>query len=292
MNALPANIRREVTAAHERVTSDLSERAARVGAQAAAAQNTSGAGNSGDGNIEDWIRTLPQDLRRTILTDMAEENVAALPEDLQTEARNLQQRTLRGMNALESYRRRTIRPSNFTGRANYLGRYDNRRGPDSDTRTTEKKTIPHLSPKYMIDAESLSCILTVLFVNDNGIQQRKLHMILKNFAMHGSTCNWLINSLLDIIHRTTNTSSSSQETSYIVPNWLSLKLEASLGVRHSVFQIKNEQLEIHPQAASYIRELTATFATIASIVFRNLENSKLAASSSADFSSREAGALL
>jgi hypothetical protein len=167
---------------------------------------------------------------------MAEENVAALPEDLQTEARNLQQRTLRGMNALESYRRRTIRPSNFTGRANYLGRYDNRRGPDSDTRTTEKKTIPHLSPKYMIDAESLSCILAVLFVNDNGIQQRKLHMILKNFAMHGSTCNWLINSLLDIIHRSTNNSSSSQETSYIVPNWLSLKLEASMRL---LFEISN-----------------------------------------------------
>ena len=250
LNALPANIRHEVQAAHERVNSDLSERAARVGAQATA-QSSSGA-TGGDGNIEEWIRTLPQDLRRTILTDMAEENVAALPEDLQTEARTLQQRTLRGINALESYRRRTIRPSNFTGRANYLGRYESRRGTDSDTRSSEKKTIPHLSPKYMIDAESLSCILAVLFVNDNGIQQRKLHMILKNFAMHGSTCNWLITSLLDIIHRTTNTSSNAQDKSYIVPNWLSLKLEASLGARHSVFQIKNDQLEIHPQAASYI----------------------------------------
>lgn len=247
LNALPTFIREEVTQAHERVNSDLQTRATTQAAAATSTPETSECTSN-----ETWIRSLGLDLRRTILQDMADENIEALPSDLQREARQLRQQQRHSMgNAFDQYvRRRTIRPP-FTGRPNFMSQ---RLRPDPQDAAASKKHLPSLSPKYTIDAESLSCILAVLFLNDNGIQQRKLHMILKNFAMHGSTCNWLIKSLLDIIQRT-SPCQTADDGGITIPCWLSLKLEASLGARHSVFQIRNSSspvLEIHPQAASYI----------------------------------------
>ena len=117
-----------------------------------------------------------------------------------------------------------------------------------------KKPFPALSSKHLFDAESLSCLLVLLFINDSSFYQQKLHRVLKNMFGHKEGRKWITNTLVQIIQKTHESSFGSKDS--VHPQWLSLKLEASLGTRHGVFHLENNQLNIHSQAASYVCRAT------------------------------------
>merc|ERR1712131_41 len=89
-----------------------------------------------------------------------------------------------------------------------------------------KKPFPALSVKHLFDAESLSCLLVLLFINDSSFYQQKLHRVLKNMFGHKEGRKWITNTLVQIIQKTHESSFGSKDS--IHPQWLSLKLEASL----------------------------------------------------------------
>ena len=259
LQALPSNIRDEVQGAHENAQAEVRRR------QQAQAAASSTATPSAEDDPTSFFQSLDPRLRQQILSDLDSESINRLPSELATEARNLQLRNRteferRQYRFLQQRTHRISRRPNFTsGRSGASQMMRNSRlirgGADYQrAHPGAKKPFPSLSSKHLFDAESLSCLLVLLFINDSGFYQPKLHRVLKNMFTHKDGRKWITNTLVQIIQKTHESSFGTKDS--IHPQWLSLKLEASLGTRHGVFHLENNQLNIHSQAASYVCRAT------------------------------------
>ncbi|KAF8790741.1 E3 ubiquitin-protein ligase HUWE1 like protein [Argiope bruennichi] len=126
-----------------------------------------------------------------------------------------------------------------------------------------------LRGRYLLDHEALACLLVLLFVDEPQLNTGRLHRVLRNLCHHGPTRTWVVKSLLSILERTkdyqvcdspvdthrhkktskpanSSESSTGQQSSSKIepsnrscsPSWLSISLDAALGCRTNVFQIR------------------------------------------------------
>lgn len=129
------------------------------------------------------------------------------------------------------------------------------------------------SSKQMLDQEALTCLLVLLFFDQNKLHNNRLHRIVKNLSQHAPTRAWIISSLLAILHEaspivpsvgishtcplpppltTQHVSSDSQTSSsgsaittcttpihhFTTPHWLNLNISAALGSHTHVFHFQ------------------------------------------------------
>ena len=128
------------------------------------------------------------------------------------------------------------------------------------------------SSKQMLDQEALTCLLVLLFFDQNKLHNNRLHRIVKNLSQHASTRAWIISSLLSILHKASPSVrvtpgsgvshtcplppplTSRQQASGAgagpiahtsihghhshTPHWLNLTINAALGSHTHVFQFQ------------------------------------------------------
>ncbi|GFT18781.1 e3 ubiquitin-protein ligase HUWE1 [Nephila pilipes] len=121
-----------------------------------------------------------------------------------------------------------------------------------------------LRGRYLLDHEALACLLVLLFVDEPQLNTGRLHRVLRNLCHHGPTRTWVVKSLLSILERTKDYQASENSTDSHrhkrnlkfdpcfpstskvsepasrtpQPSWLSISLDAALGCRTNVFQIR------------------------------------------------------
>nr|XP_026689880.1 E3 ubiquitin-protein ligase HUWE1-like [Ciona intestinalis] len=263
--ALPPNIQEEVLEQERR------ERSRNTAQQAAAGENL---------DPTTFIQTLPPELRQSVLSDMDESLVAVLSEELAAEAQSLrddvderQRRYLQ--ERLLTHGVGLLRQGGVRSRSRHItegfGGFQRRPGyTESTTRTgqTSTTTTPPLVCRQILDHESLACLLLLLFVDETKLNTNWLHRVLRNLCYHVPSRDWLVATLMSILHRaselhspkpTTDSEmdvtpsqptklqkqmpkkssiSSSADTSFRNTSWMSIKLEAALGSRSSIFQVE------------------------------------------------------
>ena len=58
--------------------------------------------------------------------------------------------------------------------------------------------------RQLLDPESLTCLLVLLFLNDSTLNAARLHRILRNLSYHNPTKQWIILALISILRRTSS----------------------------------------------------------------------------------------
>lgn len=176
-----------------------------------------------------FMRSLPPSLRQAILYDMDQSQISALPEDLASEARTLQQHIQNRERELDLFAataaHRTSGTSYFGTRYtlgsgnrfynsaslmndNYLFASQNygrlRRGL---RHLNDTEMNPMLLDKLarggrqLLDHESLACLLVLLFIDDTRLNTAKLHKVVRNLCIHGPSRAWIIKALLSILEK-------------------------------------------------------------------------------------------
>ena len=172
----------------------------------------------------EFVRNLNPTLRRQVLADMDDTVLAVLPQDLATEAqglrRELEQRQLHFHDRntrTDTMFSQLLRHSGLGHRAPGGGFHFARlipRGNMSSWRVTDRVPLPNASNKkvgrQLLDPESLTCLLILLFLNDSSLNASRLHRILRNLSYHNWTKQWITYALIAILRRT---SSFNQENS-------------------------------------------------------------------------------
>ena len=74
-----------------------------------------------------------------------------------------------------------------------------------------------LSSKQMLDQEALTCLLVLLFFDQNKLHNNRLHRIVKNLSQHASTRAWIVASLLEILHKASPSIHASSGVSHTCP---------------------------------------------------------------------------
>lgn len=59
-----------------------------------------------------------------------------------------------------------------------------------------------LRGRHLLDQEAMTCLLVLLFVDEPKLNTTRLHRVLRNICYHPQTRQWVIRSLLSILHRT------------------------------------------------------------------------------------------
>lgn len=200
--ALPPNIQEEV----------LHQQRMEQQRQAATNQNPEAPVDPGE-----FLQTLPTTLRRSVLADMEESQMSALPADMYTEAQNLRREYAmvhQGANSALS----SILRNSFSNRGNQyvIGGFGNGRARSRGDREGWTSHIyPGVNPLHstfptpgikikgrpLLDHEGLSCLLILLFIEDSKINTTRLHRILRNLCYHAPTRDWVIHSLLNILEK-------------------------------------------------------------------------------------------
>ena len=138
--------------------------------------------------------------------------------------------------------------------------------------TTSNANTVRLRGRHLLDHEALTCLMVLLFVDEPRMNTSRLHRVLRNLCYHGPTRTWIIQSLLSILHRTSECklaegasscdgsddksvdrlkrktssnvgveslkpSGSEMRSTAATLSWLSISLDAALGCRANVFQI-------------------------------------------------------
>lgn len=139
--------------------------------------------------------------------------------------------------------------------------------------------------RQLLDHESLSCLLVLLFADDPKLNTLRLHRVIRNLCYHSPTRDWIIKSLLSIIDRSVSIridegisrpvrrvpkpgplTSKLLTDSKNVGNgaiWLNIRMEAALGCHANVFVVNRSigkrsdrsftsNIIIHPQAAPIV----------------------------------------
>ena len=125
------------------------------------------------------------------------------------------------------------------------------------TRWHELNTEKSVKPgRLLLDHESLSSLLVLLFINEPRMIWQRLHRVFRNLSYHVPTRHWIIQSLLSILHRTGKVTEETGSIQ-ISLSWLSITLEAALGCRTNVFSVycndKNKYtVTVNPQAAQIV----------------------------------------
>ncbi|XP_055882443.1 E3 ubiquitin-protein ligase HUWE1-like isoform X4 [Biomphalaria glabrata] len=166
-----------------------------------------------------FFSTLSTSLRQQVLSDMDDSMLAVLPPELAAEAQELRR-------DMEERHRRLLQERLFaqagaasisailrhSGLAGRLGtRYAIRAtqrqnqwsfggsrlnsGPSGATNPTKVKG------RFMLDAEALTCLLVLLFIDEPKLNTTRLHRVLRNLCYHGPTRAWLIRALLSIVQK-------------------------------------------------------------------------------------------
>ncbi|XP_059079512.1 E3 ubiquitin-protein ligase HUWE1-like isoform X2 [Tigriopus californicus] len=200
--ALPPNIQEEV----------LHQQRMEQQRQAATNQNPEAPVDPGE-----FLQTLPTTLRRSVLADMEESQMSALPADMYTEAQNLRREYAmvhQGANSALS----SILRNSFSNRGNQyvIGGFGNGRARGRSDRegwtshiypgvNSLHSTFPtpgiKIKGRPLLDHEGLSCLLILLFIEDSKINTTRLHRILRNLCYHAPTRDWVIHSLLNILEK-------------------------------------------------------------------------------------------
>ena len=178
-----------------------------------------------------FFYNLPRDLRRTILADMDDSLISHLPEDIATEARQIrQERESRRRQMMEqrqaTFMERLMEEAHM--RAEGMPPPSWHHIDSSDVRYSIVNMNPpghhhHLpfsshhsyramfqqsvkaiesGSKQMLDQEALTCLLVLLFLDQNKLHNNRLHRIVKNVSQHQPTRAWILSSLLTIIRET------------------------------------------------------------------------------------------
>lgn len=236
------------------------------------------------------LNTLTPAVRQQVLADMDDSYLVQLPEDIRNEAasyrRNYeqQQRRLFGERLFDHSHSLTtfLRHANVTARRiassrspylpssfrrnRHLTGHSSRNPPYNSDDPSGSAFHEKNRGKHLLDAEPLSCLLILLFINENSLNCAKLQKILKNLSYHAPTRKWIVSALLSILRK----ASKSNESIGSKANWLSLSLDAALGCRANVFEIcrqtgkKQPSISIHPQAASAVcRKVLETLTSLA-----------------------------
>ncbi|KAJ8683247.1 hypothetical protein QAD02_019039 [Eretmocerus hayati] len=249
-----------------------------------------------------FFQNLQPSLRQAILTDMEESQISVLPPDLAQEAQNLrrewetrnrhmmQERFLSHVSQSNATLSSILRNSRRGPGARYGINVMPQRAQWNSFNSRNDVGLPfqgaagmRLRGRQLLDHESMACLLVLLFVDEPKINTLRLHRVIRNLCYHGSTREWVVKALLNIMERSNDdnkdafaefggkfrrkgTHSSSDylspkasETRNNAQSWLNISIDAALGSRANVFHImrhggkKSERqghnITIHPQAA-------------------------------------------
>ena len=178
----------------------------------------------------EFLQSLPESLRQSVLADMEESQIPSLPAELAAQAQvyrreneqrlernrvhNLQERFF-GNSNLSSILRNTV---NRIGSSYFVhgtggGRSDSWRhtfggrqaggpgGMSASSLLASASASMKFKGRQLLDQEGLSCLLIVLFIDDPKINTTRLHRILRNLCYHAPTREWVIKSLLSILEK-------------------------------------------------------------------------------------------
>lgn len=142
--------------------------------------------------------------------------------------------------------------------------------------------------RQLLDHESLSCLLVLLFADEPKLNTLRLHRVIRNLCYHTQTREWIVKALLSIIDRSVNLKIDGEVTSTRASKrtlrpgplsvklttdprtlnnnaaWLNIKMDAALGCRANVFIVhrhpsgkRNDRqnistVTVHPQAAPIV----------------------------------------
>ncbi|OTF71675.1 E3 ubiquitin-protein ligase HUWE1-like protein, partial [Euroglyphus maynei] len=200
---------------------------------------------------DSFFRSLPPSLRRQILYDLDDSQVQVLPPEFANEARTLRreyeqrnrqihERLFDSNSAIlriirSATPRASVRYDGFSipswtharfsfrnggggsGGGGVSGSHDNRDGYGGsgiNRHIPRAFTSRSLKGKYLLDYDSLSSILILLFIHDNLISSIRLHRVIKNLCLHSPTRQW----------------------NHFV-SWLSITLDSSFGSKTNVFYL-------------------------------------------------------
>lgn len=102
----------------------------------------------------------------------------------------------------------------------------------------------------LLDHESLSSILVLLFFDQVKFNTLRLHRVIRNLCYHVPTREWIIRSLIAIMEKSNEKNRTN--TSGPRPKWLNLRLDAALGTRDNLFNIRDKEITIHQQVAPIV----------------------------------------
>ena len=163
----------------------------------------------------EFLQTLPPSLRQSLLADMEESQISALPADLAAEAQNLrrdyEQRNSRqtmherffshvsqsGGPTLSSILRSTVNRlgshyaihsgSGAGGRSNLWRSVGRAPGGPGGAAVLAAASNSKFRGRQLLDHEGLSCLLILLFIDDAKLNTTRLHRILRNLCYHAPT---------------------------------------------------------------------------------------------------------
>ncbi|XP_059143196.1 E3 ubiquitin-protein ligase HUWE1-like isoform X5 [Physella acuta] len=166
-----------------------------------------------------FFSTLSTSLRQQVLSDMDDSMLAVLPPELAAEAQELRR-------DMEERHRRLLQERLFaqagaasisailrhSGLAGRLGtRYAIRAAPRHNQWSfggsrlnpapTGTSNPTKVKGRFMLDAEALTCLLVLLFIDEPKLNTTRLHRVLRNLCYHGPTRAWLIRALLSIVQK-------------------------------------------------------------------------------------------
>ena len=173
----------------------------------------------------EFVQTLNPTLRRQVLADMDDTVLAVLPPELSSEAQGLrrefEQRRVNQMeramtrNDFSQFLRHTgiSRGAGGSGLQSIArlfprGQMNSWKVTDGPSGSAGQKKLG----RQLLDPESLTCLLILLFMNESTLNSSRLHRILRNLSYHNPTKQWIILALISILRRT---SSFHQESSSI-----------------------------------------------------------------------------
>uniref|UniRef100_A0A1B6DRZ8 HECT-type E3 ubiquitin transferase n=1 Tax=Clastoptera arizonana TaxID=38151 RepID=A0A1B6DRZ8_9HEMI len=262
-----------------------------------------------------FFQELPHSLRISILSDIEESQISVLPPELAAEAQNLR-REWEARNRQLMQERFISHVTNSTTALSSILRTSQARGL---RRTTARYTLQNMAPsprpnwmsnwaarfpvmaqsivaesrsssstrsrvRQVLDYESISCLLVLLFVDDERLNTVRLHKIFKNVCNHPPTRDWVIRAILSIMEksdesyrnatdsnrRITRSQANQSDSSLFqmissstkqrpVSSWLNISMDAALGCRATVFNVQkppgrrtDRTISINAQAAPFV----------------------------------------
>ena len=161
----------------------------------------------------EFVRNLNPSLRRQVLADMDDTVLAVLPPELSSEAQGLR----REVEQRQLQRQRSTFSQMIQRHQDMANRYGSSgfqlarifpRGQMNLWKVTDGNANMGVGAKkvgrQLLDPESLTCILVLLFLNDSTLNAARLHRILRNLSYHNPTKQWLIYALISILRRTSS----------------------------------------------------------------------------------------
>lgn len=238
--------------------------------QARAQQQSTASSDPVDPTV--FIQTLPSSLRQSVLADMDDSLVAVLPADLAAEAQELranlerrQQRYIRDRlftNYTHTFQRPNI-PSGFRLPPGPV--WGSIHGGRSKQQNQQNVKV---QVRQLLNNDSLACLLLLLFVEEPKLNLSRLHRVLRNICFHIPTRHWLVSTLIAILQHSQESMDEEKEAEDSMDykttpsilmkqkpgskqkklpitfssdsrnlSWLSIKLDAALGSRASIFRV-------------------------------------------------------